>query len=124
MNTTVNIEVRSLIASDVWQGPDVEQAISIAERMKAFCNPVRLRILKILGGIQECVISVTRLIEMVGIDQSCVNRHVRALASYGFLRLIEEKGRPGRTHYYIVEREAIRAVLRDLLSYAGIASIA
>lgn len=122
MNNIAPIEIRSLVAGEVPLTEEERYAKHLAYRMRAFCNPIRLRILRILAGLRDRVVNVNGIVALIGeIDQSGISRHIQVLERVGFLRCIESKIALGiMQHFYIIEREIILQTLNEIRGYVGI----
>jgi ArsR family transcriptional regulator len=94
------------------QGPlDADEALRLAESMKALADPARLRLLSLIQsqpGGEACVCHLT---EPLGLSQPTVSHHVKVLLQAG---LVEREQR-GSWAYYRVIPEPL-AALRDVLA--------
>jgi DNA-binding transcriptional ArsR family regulator len=70
-----------------------EQLRHIAERFKALSEPSRLEILHALRGSER---TVTEILEVTGLGQANVSKHLQLLYSAGFV----ERRRDGVSMYY------------------------
>jgi ArsR family transcriptional regulator len=94
------------------QGPlDADEALRLAESMKALADPARLRLLSLIQaqpGGEACVCHLT---EPLGLSQPTVSHHLEVLLQAG---LVEREQR-GSWAYYRVVPEPL-AALREVLA--------
>ena len=92
--------------------PDIaDRARAVAAlRFRALGDETRLRLLEILTGGEQCV---SDLMDMLGLGQSLVSHHLRALREAGLV-VVRRDGR--RMHYAISEPAlaAVRLVVYEL----------
>src|SRR6266567_2057737 len=102
MISMTSIEVPCLIYDTI---DDDRRVAELARRLHAFGNPVRLRILRALERWQGDFISIGRLVELVGMSQSSISKHVALLVNAKFLYYVVQKG-PGRQRSYFIDHKA------------------
>jgi ArsR family transcriptional regulator len=81
-----------------------EQAVELAQRMKALADPTRLRLLSLMlasPGLEACTCDLT---EPLGLTQPTVTHHLRKLADAG---LVVPDRRVGNFTYYRVLTDAL-----------------
>jgi ArsR family transcriptional regulator len=81
--------------------PDRDRAIAAA-RFRALGDETRLRMLEVLGAGER---NVAELMELMGLGQSLVSHHLRALREAG---LVHDR-REGRWVYYSIAEHALSA---------------
>ena len=87
---------------------DVE---SLADRLHALSDPVRLRLMKLLPcGEAPCEVCVCDLAKQLGVSQPNASHHLKVLKSAGLIRC----QRRGGYAYYHVDREALQGTLANL----------
>ena len=117
----------------VQQGQDVSQAARKARVGKALSDPIRLKMLGVLGRGRACCdlpdlctrnvpgqgtpdgICVCELQEQFGLGQSRTSYHLRVLKEAG---LVTEETR-GKWTFYALDREMLGSALRLLRGLAG-----
>jgi ArsR family transcriptional regulator len=82
-----------------------------AARFHALSDPTRLAILAALRGGEQCVCD---LVDTLGVAQSLLSFHLRALKSAGFVT----DRREGRWSYYTLDPAALEATVTALRSLA------
>ncbi|HEX6939693.1 MAG TPA: metalloregulator ArsR/SmtB family transcription factor [Longimicrobiales bacterium] len=90
------------------------QAETLAQRFRALADPKRLRILELLRDGERCVCELT---EALGLGQSLLSFHLRALKDAGLVR----DRRVGRWVYYALEPACIDE-LQEVLAALGAAA--
>ncbi|MBS14160.1 MAG: transcriptional regulator [Gemmatimonadetes bacterium] len=87
---------------------DVE---SLADRLQALSDPVRLRLMKMLPcGEAPCEMCVCDLADQLGVSQPNTSHHLRVLRSAGLIRC----QRRGGFAYYHVDRDVLECTLFHL----------
>ena len=89
---------------------DEEQATELAEVMKALADPVRLRLVSIIGTAESGEICACDLPSMVERSQPTVSHHLSMLVKVGVL----EREQRGKWAWFRVRRERL-ASLSDAL---------
>ena len=85
----------------------VEQAVELAERLKALADPTRLRLLSLMlasPGLEACTCDLT---EPLGLTQPTVTHHLKRLAAAG---LVVPDRKVGNFTFYKVVTDALRGV--------------
>ena len=103
---------RRRVRIDIFQYVDIIGVVSdLVCKLKALADPVRMGILELLPGKPECrdVYNVSELAGELGVSQSTVSHHLGILKSADLVRC----QRMCRDVYYWVDREAVRACLRQ-----------
>ena len=86
----------------------MEQIGKIAEIYKAFSDPTRLKILKLLVDHKfQCVNAITG---KLGVTQSAVSQHLRILSEAGILKSRKE----GTSVYYTINDKRVMGIIRML----------
>jgi ArsR family transcriptional regulator len=85
-----------------------EEAVELAQRLKALADPTRLRLLSLMLASPDLEACTCDLTEPLGLTQPTVTHHLRKLAGAG---LIVPERRSGAFTYYRV----VTAALTDLL---------
>lgn len=83
-------------------GPRPERITELA-RLKAFTNPLRMRLYRLLYA--EGAATASALAEQVDEAPSLVSYHVRKLAEHGFVTEAPERARDGRERWWRVAHE-------------------
>jgi ArsR family transcriptional regulator, arsenate/arsenite/antimonite-responsive transcriptional repressor len=87
---------------------DVE---SLADRLQALSDPVRLRLMQMLPcGEAPCEICVCDLAEQLGVSQPNASHHLKVLRSAGLIQC----QRRGGYAFYHVDREVVQGTLSQM----------
>lgn len=87
---------------------DVE---SLADRLQALSDPVRLRLMKMLPcGDAPCEVCVCDLAKQLGVSQPNASHHLKVLRSAGLIQC----QRKGGYAFYHVDREVLQGTLSHL----------
>jgi DNA-binding transcriptional ArsR family regulator len=78
----------------------------LAKLLDGFANPVRLSVLLLLSRRRE--MSVSELVEAIGVPQSRVSDHLRCLAWCGYVRARREGG----SSFYSITDERVLEILK------------
>lgn len=98
-----------------------QRATSLARRIRALGDPLRLRAVRALAEHPEDTVNVTRLQKLLATkSQGTLSRHLQVLMSAGFLEVSEKKHLIGVPHYYRVRSDAINDTLDTLRSFVGV----
>jgi len=89
---------------------DSEKAIHLADGFNALADPVRLRILNLLGSAPEGEVCVCELMGPVGKSQGTVSHHLKVLSDAGLV----QGERRGKWVWYSLDRRRL-ADLREAL---------
>lgn len=93
-------------------GPD---AVALASTVKAFADPMRLRLMSLIAaheGAEACVCDLT---EPIGLSQPTVSHHLKVLVDAGLLR----RDKRGVWAYYTLVPGAVDAVVAHLAEHLG-----
>jgi len=85
---------------------DEHTAAHVAELFRAFSDPRRVRI---LSGIVEQEMNISRLADLIGVTDSAVSHHMRGLRQ---MRLVKSR-RDGKEVYYYVDDPHIIALFQQ-----------
>ena len=86
---------------------------TMAEVFKAFGDPTRLRIMRILASNTDCNLCVGALARKLGVTQPAVSQHLKVLKNVG---LLDANRRGYRVHYAInSEKLALYKTMIDKL---------
>ncbi len=87
-----------------------EDATSLAVRLKALADPVRLRMVAHLLAAPRCEACTCELAPVVGLTEATVSHHLASLLGAG----LATKRREGLNVYYRLDCDALSAVARTL----------
>ena len=82
---------------------------AVVPSIKAIAEPIRIRILLVLGEQEACV---CELMELFGMAQSKLSHHLITLRDAGFL----EDDKRGKWNYYRINPRVLTPVNRELLA--------
>jgi ArsR family transcriptional regulator len=108
-----------------WQAEEGEKADwlaatdTIAKKVGAIADPVRLMIISLLRASGEEGVVVRDLVPSLGVTQPTVSHHLGILREAGFVR----RARHGVWRVYFVNEEAVTGVLGEALAAAQIAKM-
>src|SRR5690606_35097379 len=76
-----------------WVSDEPESATTISDpaRIRALAHPTRLKLLEILGGVEDA--TATECAPLVGESVASCSFHLRMLAKYGYVEPAERRGR-------------------------------
>ncbi len=78
-----------------------------AEFIHALANPIRLKILEIIGNEKVCVNDISKILQ---IRQPNISQHLNILRNAGILK----KKREGKTICYTIIKSGVRNLLKDI----------
>ena len=87
-----------------------DKVIQMAEIFKAFSDPTRLRIIRMLASNMKNNICVAGLAKKLGITQPAASQHIRVLKSIDIL----EPNRKGFRVYYSINKGVLNAYKADI----------
>jgi DNA-binding transcriptional ArsR family regulator len=91
--------------AEVPVGRESREVRLLAKLLDGFANPIRLSVLLLLSRRGE--MSVSELVEAIGVPQSRVSSHVRCLAWCGYVRARREGG----SSFYSIADERVLGIL-------------
>lgn len=91
-------------------GLSAADAEVLAHRLKALADPVRLRLLSVVGASESAEACVCELTTPVGLSQSTVSHHLKVLVDAGIL----EREQRGKWAYYRIVSGALDGVAQAI----------
>lgn len=80
---------------------------------KAIGDPMRMKMIKVLGSHEPYTLNVSQIAEMLGLSQPAATKHLKIMESVGLF----SRERKGSSVYYMLEPDALDEY-RRLLDYA------